>query len=372
MRKKILLLTTALLIIPLLVLSLAGCAKELTLSVGTPRDGATVTSSPITIRGTVSDAGATVKINDRVVEVDKEGSFTTTIEPLEGKNIINITATRDDKTINKTITVTYTPEIPEVPELSLEITSPEHGAELTEGTIVVNGNVSDATANVIVNGVKAEVTEDGVFSASIELVEGKNTIEVEAEAEGKASAIRALTVTYTPEAPELSLEIISPEDGAELTGSPVMVSGNVSDASANVTINGVEAEVTEDGTFSASVELTEGENTIEVEATAEGREPVSEIITVTYAPEVPELSLDITAPEDGAELTESPVTVSGNVSDASAKVTVNGIEAEVTEDGTFSIGVELIEGENTIEVEATAEGKAPVIETIIVNYTQSP
>jgi len=282
MKKKILSFIVALLIIPLLVLSLAGCAKELTLSVGTPQDGATVTSSPVTIRGTVSDAGATVKINDRVVEVDKEGSFTTTIEPLEGKNIINITATRDDKTINKTITVTYTPEMPEVPELSLEITSPEHGAELTEGTIIVNGNVSDATANVTVNGVKAEVTEDGVFSASIELVEGENTIEVEAKSEGKDSVIRALTVTYTPETSELSLEIISPEDGAELTESPVTVSGNVSDSSAKVTVNGIEAEVTEDGTFSISVELSEGENTIEVEVTAEGKAPVTETIIVTY------------------------------------------------------------------------------------------
>jgi len=160
--------------------------------------------------------------------------------------------------------------------------------------------------------------------------------------------------------------------GAELTESPVMVSGSVSDTTAKVTVNGIEAEVTEDGAFSTSVELAEGENTIEVEATTEGREPVSETITVTYAPEVPELSLEITAPEDGAELTESPVTVSGNVSDASAKVTVNGVEAEVTEDDTFSISVELIEGENTIEVEATAEGKEPVSETITVTYTQSP
>jgi len=279
MRKKILMLITTLLIVPLLVLSLAGCAKELTLSVGEPQNGVTVTSSPVKIRGTVSDAEATVKINDRVIEVDKEGNFTTTIEPLEGKNIINITATRGDKTVTKTITVTYQPA---KPALSLEITSPEDKAELTESLVAVSGNVSDATAKVTINGVEAEVTEDGAFSASVELVEGENTIEVKATAEGKESVTETVTITYTPEAPELSLEVTSPEDGAELTESPVVVSGNVSDPSAKVTINGIEAEVAEDGAFSASVELVEGENTIEVKATAEGKEPVTETVTVNY------------------------------------------------------------------------------------------
>ena len=81
----------------------------------------------------------------------------------------------------------------------------------------------------------------------------------------------------------LSVEITSPEDGAELSESPINVSGTISSSEATVTVNGVEAAVTEDGSFSAQVELTEGENAIEAVATL-GEQEVSKSITVTYTP----------------------------------------------------------------------------------------
>jgi len=107
MTKKILILMTALITIPLLVLSLAGCTEALT--VHAPLDGYTLKTSPVIVRGTVSNPKATVKVNDVTVQVDDQGDFSTTIEPLEGKNIITITAIRGDKTVTKTVTVTYTP-----------------------------------------------------------------------------------------------------------------------------------------------------------------------------------------------------------------------------------------------------------------------
>jgi hypothetical protein len=63
------------------------------------------------------------------------------------------------------------------------------------------------------------------------------------------------------------------------------VTGKVSDAAALVTVNGVEAVVAEDGTFSAQVTLVEGENVITVVATLDGEE-TSYSFTVTYTPAV--------------------------------------------------------------------------------------
>jgi nitrogen fixation protein FixH len=83
--------------------------------------------------------------------------------------------------------------------------------------------------------------------------------------------------------PALSLEITSPEDGATLTESPVAVSGTVSDPEATIAVNGVEVEVVEDGTFSADVELTDGENIITVVATLD-EEILTKTVTVTYTP----------------------------------------------------------------------------------------
>ena len=177
--------------------------------------------------------------------------------------------------------------------------------------------------------------------------------------------------------PSLTVEVTSPMDGASFTESPVTVSGTVSDPEATVTVNGEDVEVAKDGSFSTQVELTEGENVIEAAAVL-GEQKVSKSITVTYAPVAPALSLEIASPQDGAELTESPVTVDGTVSDPEATVTVNGEDVEVAEDdchcgfrGSFSTDVELSEGENTITVTATLEGQEPVTKVITVTYVPS-
>ena len=77
--------------------------------------------------------------------------------------------------------------------------------------------------------------------------------------------------------------ITSPEDGAELTETTVTVTGTVSDAEVTLTINDQAVEVAIDGSFSAQVELTEGENVITAVATS-GELQTEDSITVTYTP----------------------------------------------------------------------------------------
>jgi len=80
------------------------------------------------------------------------------------------------------------------------------------------------------------------------------------------------------------------------------------------------------------------------------------------------LALEITSPQNRAEVTEDLVTASGIVSLSSAVVTVNGQEVAIAEDGTFSSNVALGYGENTIVVTATLEGQEPVTKTLTVYY----
>ena len=108
MSKKVVI-ASALLILSLLVM-MTGCAKPLTLKIWAPLDGYTLTTSPIVVRGNVSDAKATAQVNDDTVPVDNQGNFTTTIEPQEGKNTIEIVATVEGKEpVAQTITVTCKP-----------------------------------------------------------------------------------------------------------------------------------------------------------------------------------------------------------------------------------------------------------------------
>jgi nitrogen fixation protein FixH len=165
--------------------------------------------------------------------------------------------------------------------LTLTVTEPTDRATVTEPLVTVKGYVSDARAIVAVNDVEVSVTNEGYFDTEVALTEGENSIDVVAT-RGKSVATKTVTVTYAP-LPALSLEITSPEDGATVTASIVSVSGTVSDPEATVRVSDVEVEVVEDGTFSADVELTEGENVITVVATL-GEETQTKTVTVTYTP----------------------------------------------------------------------------------------
>lgn|GEM_PF-4231282 len=109
--------------------------------------------------------------------------------------------------------------------------------------------------------------------------------------------------------------------------------------------------VSPEGRFAGAVRLSAGPNTITAAATY-GGDTVSDTITVTYeAPALP--SIRITDPLDDAVLHHTPITVSGNVDDEQAEVTVNGISAVVSSGGFRAVGVPLDLGPNTITATAT-------------------
>ena len=153
----------------------------------------------------------------------------------------------------------------------------------------------------------------------------------------------------------LVLQITSPEDGAELSVNVQKVSGVASDPEATVQINGIEAEVSQDGAFYAYIDLEEGENTIEAKATW-GKYTQIETITVTFSPALAVyLSLE---PEEGdVDYRVTPITVTGWVSDAQAIVTVDGNQVQVAEDGSYSTQVQLNVDTNGIEAAATLNWK---------------
>jgi len=321
--------------------------RILSLEINSPQDKAEVAQSPIIVRGTVSDPSAVVMVNGRQVETSEDGSFSSRVELNYVKNNITVTATvNGQQPVVKTLTVNRI--------LVLELNSPEYRVETTGGLITVSGTVYPPSAVVTVNGLEVATTEAGCFSTDVELGYGENTIVVNAT----DPVTRTVMVTRM-----LTLEIKSPWDKSEVAESSIIVSGTVSDPQAVVTVNGQEAEVAEDGTFSASAELDYGENTITVEATVEGREPETRTVSVIRI-----LTMRVTSPWDKAEVSESPITISGVVSDPSAVVTVDDQEAEVAEDGTFSASAELETGENIIVVTATVEGQELVTKTLTVNY----
>ena len=102
---------SALLVVSLLALPLAGCAKPLTLKIWDSQDGAAFTDSPVYVKGKVSDGKATVRVNDDAVWKNaKTGEFQGSVHLTEGENIINIVAQKNKTVTTKTVTITYQPE----------------------------------------------------------------------------------------------------------------------------------------------------------------------------------------------------------------------------------------------------------------------
>ena len=246
--------------------------------------------------------------------------------------------------MDKTVTITRV--------LALEITSPEDNAEVTESPILVSGTVSDPMATVKVNDREITVADDGTFSAFVELDYVKNTITVSATVDSQPPVTKTVTVSRV-----LVLELTSPRYVVEATNSQATITGIVSPPSATVTVNGQEATVTRDGSFTITVQLAYGTNTIVVSAT----DPVTKTVTIVRL-----LTLELTSPQNNEEVSESQIIVSGIVSDSLVSVTVNDNEVEVAQDGTFSTTVELDYGENTIVVNATAEGEEAVTRTVTI------
>lgn len=113
--KRLAKLVSAILIISLLAIPLAGCSKPLTVSFYEPKDGTTVSEPTVQVRGYVNDPKATVWVNDTIVTLSKTKWFTTDLELAQGENTIKVTAARGkpDKwkdTVARTVTVTYSPQ----------------------------------------------------------------------------------------------------------------------------------------------------------------------------------------------------------------------------------------------------------------------
>ncbi len=78
---------------------------------------------------------------------------------------------------------------PTKPAAKLTVTSPADGGTVRTASVAVRGTVTPTAARVLVTGKAAQVT-DGVFTASVALSSGENSIDVVATAPGQTQSQR--------------------------------------------------------------------------------------------------------------------------------------------------------------------------------------
>ena len=245
-------------------------------------------------------------------------------------------------------------------------------------------------AEVWISGREASVLEDGLYSATVPLNYGKNEIRITATDErGNMGTHRFTIVREEPDHIDTTPPKIvihpSTSRAALLTDERFTVQGSVTDDNSvnEIRVNDMEVEVSEDGIFSAAVQLTYGENPIRVTATdISGNMDTNQFTIVRNEKPSPLLDDDIgpdirilhpvanvtRGVQARIRLTEASTRVSGTVTDPSgiAEVKVNGTKAQVTGDS-FSATVPLVHGDNPIRVTAIDIPGNPAFEEITVS-----
>ncbi|MEN8149281.1 MAG: hypothetical protein ABFS86_05625 [Planctomycetota bacterium] len=259
-----------------------------------------------------------------------------------------------------------TPARPETPEKPPEpVPLPEFSAVLTvdeatfpaltrEEAIEISGTLGGATGGwVVAGGRRVDPDGDGRFTARVPLSEGENEVVIRFfdrhEREGEA---RRFEVSRDTVAPKLS--VTAPTSGLLTGDAEVTVEGRVVDDHPRfVLVAGIEIEVREDRTFSASVPLAEeGENVLTfVPVDAVGNEGPAETVSVKNDTRNP--VVEILKPTQGQKVATASVEIVGTVFDPNLdEVTLNGEPIEVAADGTFAKTLTPAEGDVEVHVVA--------------------
>ena len=263
----------------------------------------------------------------------------------------------------------------------------ERVVDSTVRQVPVEVSVSDDSriAEVQIDGRKASLLEDGIFSATIPLNQGKNEIRITAtDTYGNVGTYQFIVekpypILEDPTPPEIVIHSPASRD-ARVAAVQFTIEGSVTDDNGvnEVRIDDVGTTILANGAFAKTVQLFEGKNLIRVTATdTSGNMDTNQftIVRDTTGPDINNLS-PASSTERGFQspdfLPTESVLVSGTVIDPSgvAEVKVDGTEVQVIEDD-FNTMVQLDYGPNTISVIATDRLRNRSFEDITI-YRPSP
>ena len=257
---------------------------------------------------------------------------------------------------------------------SVSIQQPGASALVGASTVQVTGQVTDPhLESVVVNGVAASLSGSGVrtwVAPQVPLPEGESTLIATAVDRAGNLATASRVVVRDSQSPTLT--ITDPAAGSVVPEAMVAVSGAVYEPNLDrVTVQGIAAEVQGD-TFSASVALVEGENTIVVRATDRLGNATEAIRLVRRDATAP--GLEINSPAEGSRLAADSVVVSGLLEETEGvALTVNGVPATIVGSTFSAAAVPLVEGENRLIARARdANGNEGVRTRTVVRDTVAP
>lgn len=340
----------------------------------------TPTSNPaVTLRGS-SEPGSVVTLlsgstKAGTVTVDASGLFSffglTLSEGENNFSASSVDAAGNQSAASAALTVTLDTKPPQV-----AITTPVDKANLNTPVITVSGTIDDPAAIITVNGLFAR--NDGIAWTleNFTLQEGSNSLLVEARdpAGNKGTATATLALDTIPP----TVMVSTPIDGLYTNVAQLTVSGTVNETVASVTVASTSLSTGKLRTASVNglnftltdLQLSEGNNSITIEATDLAGNKGRATLSVTLDTVAPQLS--VIGPADGALLNNGQITFGGSATEPVVSVLINGIIAQPAADGGYTLPVTLAEGSNTLTVTATDRAGNRTTSSITVTLDSIP
>lgn len=262
----------------------------------------------------------------------------------------------------------------------LNVSTLTDGSYTRNPSLNISGSVADATSGVQslkINGEDVEVAVSGSFSTVRMLVPGVNTITVTAvDRAGNMSSVER-SITYDDSLPTLTVD--APADNTSTATALLDITGvinGVTTAHVVVNLNDTTdhfAQIQGDS-FSDSVMLTAGINTIEITVTDVANKTNTVKRTIIYDPNSPELSI-VFPLEDKTDLRVDTIVVRGEVnslSNVSVTLTVSGtVYTPAVVNGQFSQPITFAaEGRYPITITATNDVAATTTVVRNIFYTK--
>jgi hypothetical protein len=346
------------------------------LVITSPPDGTYLNTLTVTIRGTVDDPEATVRVGSfgSLIPVVNGAFEVTAALPFEGSRFITITARDPSGNIGSaTLRVIRDTIAPAV-----TISTPAEGSAVNTPVLPVSGTITDSSpvsATVSVNGGAPEtLTVTGSsYSGSVTLSEGSNTLSVVAtDAAGNVgSATRSVLLDTVPP----TVGFITPAPDTQVSGI-LSVNLEAADDSSGITQVSLLVDGQLQGTRTVppysfdlnTLLIPTGIRTLTARATDRAGNLTEQSISVQVQLQI---QLQITSPIDGSTLSQSPILVRGTVADNLPEVgiTVNGFVTQVN-GGLFAVeGILLEPGSNTLNATATDGAGFTVSASAAVTFT---
>lgn len=176
----------------------------------------------------------------------------------------NTTSTLTSSTI---ITATATPIAPQLFQAPMTIDKTFNGKVIHVNLVKFTGTAPSANSIVTINDITTTVNSDGTYYAYFDLDPGTNSIQIKTNSNGTITS-EQIAVTFTPPITIfLDYPWPPPDATTDYTTVPIDLTGVVNNPLAKVEINGNTAAVSTDGSFSAQIQLKQGNNSIEAVAT---------------------------------------------------------------------------------------------------------